>query len=263
MKVLKWFLARSVRIPSRKVVSFTSATAEVKGFMAKMAFFRVEKTLGVCWPFFVVGGFVCQVLQDFCLFFFFWVWVCIDVQIGNLRPLVERSRKIRACRWPPGSYLPIDKPSFETPQTGTTDATEATTNLPMILKSTLRRRFYILFWKHIFVAGKKIPSLLDFWFKKILPKKLLQKTHLQEGRCHQCVCHPSSTWKSLQDDLSLLLVLSRWCHLWPGLRIYRRGGVGGLGWQTLKIQRGWWPVFFFFWGGGRNMNICAETWARP
>jgi len=38
MKVLKWFLARSVRIPSRKVVSFTSATAEVKGFMAKMAF---------------------------------------------------------------------------------------------------------------------------------------------------------------------------------------------------------------------------------
>ena len=163
----------------------------------KNGFSARKKTVGVCWSFFVVGGFVCQVLQDFCLF---WVWVCIDVQIGNLRPLVERSRKIRACRWPPGSYLPIDKPSFETPQTGTTDATEATTNLPMILKSTLRRRFYILFWKHIFVAAKfcgKIPSLLDFWFKKILPKKLLQKTHLQEGRCHQCVCHPSSTWKSL------------------------------------------------------------------
>ena len=21
--------------------------------------------------------------------------------------------------------------------------------------------------------------------------------------------------------------------------------------------------FFFFGGGGRNMNICADTWARP
>ena len=127
-------------------------------------------------------------------FFFFWVWVCIDVQIGNLRPLVERSRKIRACRWPPGSYLPIDKPSFETPQTGTTDATEATTN---DLKINTSSAFLNLVLETHFCCGEKIPSLLDFWFKTSLPKKLLQKTHLQEGRCHQCVCHPSSTWKSL------------------------------------------------------------------
>lgn len=151
----------------------------------KNGFSELEKTVGVCWSFFVVGGFVCQVLQDFCLF---WVWVCIDVQIGNLRPLVERSRKIRACRWPPGSYLPIDKPSFETPQTGTTDATEATTNLPMILKSTLRRRFYILFWKHIFVAGKKFHLFWILDSKHPLPKAAPKNT--STGRGVPSVCMP-------------------------------------------------------------------------
>lgn len=49
-----------------------------------------------------------------------------------------------------------------------------------------------------------------------------------------------------------------------GLALESTGGVGGLvGWVDKHLKfRGVGDPFFFFLGG-RNMNICADTWARP
>ena len=77
-------------------MSFTSATAEVKGFMAKMAFFRAEKNAGSLTGLFLWVGWFCVSSLAGLWPFFFWVWVCIDVQIGNLRPL-GRKVKENSC----------------------------------------------------------------------------------------------------------------------------------------------------------------------